>query len=142
MSHELRTPLIGILGFAEILSEEVEDPYFKKLTDSIYKAGQRLSNSLSLILDLSRIEADKLTLNLEDVDLIDVVLESTSYFDQEIVKKGLFLNIDTPDEIPLLKSDKRMLLTIMDNLLSNAIKFTHEGGIDVIVKTEKKVCLR
>lgn len=138
MSHELRTPLIGILGFAEILSEEVEDPYFKKLTDSIYKAGQRLSNSLSLILDLSRIEADKLTLNLEDVDLIDVVLESTSYFDQEIVKKGLFLNIDTPDEIPLLKSDKRMLLTIMDNLLSNAIKFTHEGGIDVIVKTEKK----
>jgi signal transduction histidine kinase/CheY-like chemotaxis protein len=138
MSHELRTPLIGILGFAEILSEEVDDPYFKKLTDSIYKAGQRLSNSLSLILDLSRIEADKLTLNLEDVDLIDVVLESTSYFDQEIVKKGLFLNIDTPDEIPLLKSDKRMLLTIMDNLLSNAIKFTHEGGIDVIVKTEKK----
>ncbi len=137
MSHELRTPLIGILGFAEILSEEVDDPYFKKLTDSIYKAGQRLSNSLSLILDLSRIEADKLTLNLEEVDLIDVVLESTSYFDQEIVKKGLFLNIDTPEEIPLLKSDKRMLLTIVDNLLSNAIKFTHEGGIDVIVKTEK-----
>lgn len=137
MSHELRTPLIGILGFAEILSEEVDDPYFKKLTDNIYKAGQRLSNSLSLILDLSRIEADKLTLNLEDVDIIDVVLETTSYFEQEIVKKGLFLNIDTPDEIPLLKSDKRMLLTIVDNLLSNAIKFTHEGGIDVIVKNEK-----
>jgi PAS domain S-box-containing protein len=137
MSHELRTPLIGILGFAEILSQEIDDPYFKKLTDNIYKAGQRLSESLSLILDLSRIEADKLTLNLEDVDLIDVVLESTGYFDQEIIKKGLYLNIDTPEEIPLLKSDKRMLLTIVDNLLSNAIKFTHEGGIDIIVKAEK-----
>lgn len=137
MSHELRTPLIGILGFAEILSEEIDDPYFKKMTDGIYKAGQRLSDSLSLILDLSRIEADKLTLNLEDVNIIDVVLETTSYFDQEIVKKGLYLNIDTPDEIPLLKSDKRMLLTIVDNLLSNAIKFTREGGIDVIVKVEK-----
>jgi PAS domain S-box-containing protein len=137
MSHELRTPLIGVLGFSEILSEEIEDPYHKKMIDNIYNAGQRLSSSLNLILDISRIEADKLTLNLESVDIKEILEESITYLKNEAIKKDLYINLNLPDELHILKSDKRMMLTIMDNLISNAIKFTHKGGVDIAVTIEK-----
>ncbi len=142
MSHELRTPLIGVLGFAEILKEDIRDPYHKKLAENIYTAGQRLSDSLSLILDISRIEADKLTLNLELVDISEVIAESISYFEVDASNKGLFVRTAFPEVIPLLKSDRRMLLTIVDNLLSNAIKFTNKGGVDFIVFVEQGITFR
>lgn len=142
MSHELRTPLIGVLGFAEILKEEIQDQYHKKLAENIFSAGQRLSDSLSLILDLSRIEADKLTLNLELVDITEVISESISYLESDAGNKGLYIKTTFPETVPLLKSDRRMLLTIVDNLLSNAIKFTKTGGVHFIITIEKGINLR
>lgn len=142
MSHELRTPLIGVLGFAEILKEDIQDTYHRKLAENIYAAGQRLSDSLSLILDLSRIEADRLTLNLEHVDISEIISESISYLESEAKNRGLYIKTTFPEIIPLLKSDRRMLLTIVDNLLSNAIKFTKEGGIHFIVTVDKGISVR
>ncbi len=88
ISHELRTPLIGILGFAEILVEEVPDSAHKKLADAIRVAGQRLSNAINLILDLSQVESDRLTMNIEPVNIGEVIREAISLHCYNAETKG------------------------------------------------------
>lgn len=131
MSHELRTPLIGIIGYAEILLEEVPEPGMREMADRILSAGQRLSDSLSLILDISRIEANKLTLNLEDVRIGEIIQESVRYSRRDAELKDLNLTLNIGENLPVIRSDRRMLIQIIDNLLGNAIKFTHSGGVTV-----------
>lgn len=142
ISHELRTPLIGILGFAEILVEEVPDPAHKKIADTIRLAGQRLSNAINLILDLSQIESDRLTVNIEQVNLAELIRETIDFQKNDAAGKGLYIKASIPENLPLMKSDRRMLQTILDNLLSNAIKFTNEGGVDFRVTVENGVMSR
>jgi len=88
ISHELRTPLIGILGFAEILVEEVPDPGHRKIADTIRLAGQRLHNAINLILDLSQVESDRLTMNIEPVNIGEVIRETISLHLVDAEAKG------------------------------------------------------
>ena len=142
ISHELRTPLIGILGYAEMLTEELPDPSHKKLAETIKLSGQLLSNSISLILDLSEIESDRLSLNIEAVNIMEVIRESVAIQRRDAELKGLEISFAFPENLPLIKSDRKMLQTILDNLLSNAIKFTAIGKIDFRVTVENGLMSR
>ncbi|MFZ0453315.1 MAG: PAS domain S-box protein [Ignavibacteriaceae bacterium] len=130
MSHELRTPLFGIMGFAELLSQETKDPEHHDMSDTILKSGKRLLNSLNSILDLSRIEANKQEIRLSCVNLAEIIEETVKLFKQAAYEKGLYIIVNLQEQI-ILESDKELLLKIFDNLISNAIKYTNEGGVRI-----------
>jgi signal transduction histidine kinase/CheY-like chemotaxis protein len=134
ISHELRTPLSAIIGFSEILLDGVDGPLTTEQKDDVaqvHKSGQSLLALINQILDLSKIEAGKMDLTVERVNLpavINAVVESLRPLAQE---KGLPIELDLPDELPALQVDSFRLKQILTNLLSNAIKFTSKGQIDV-----------
>ncbi|KAB2907151.1 MAG: PAS domain S-box protein [Ignavibacteriales bacterium] len=136
MSHELRTPLISILGYADILMEELRDLEFIKIASSIKLAGQRLNSSLNLILDLSQIEANALSLNYKMLNVSDLIHEIISNYEIELQEKSLYVEVSIPQNLSLIKTDRKILGGIFENMLSNAIKFTNKGGINVTVTPE------
>ncbi|MCX6160627.1 MAG: PAS domain S-box protein [Ignavibacteriae bacterium] len=131
MSHELRTPMTGIIGFAEILNSELRDPEQKEMAGLILKGGKRLTETLNSILDLSRIEANKLSINCSLVNVYDNVMDTARLFEYSAKAKGLFLNIESGGELLFAKLDERLFGQILNNLIQNAITYTNEGGITV-----------
>lgn len=129
MSHELRTPMIGILGFSDLLMNELTDESHKKMASTIYESGQRLIDTLNMILDLSRLEANKHNIDYQFVDLNDLVKNVSFYFLAAAQKKSLFIKTSIPSTIIYSNTDPRMVRDVMNNLINNAIKFTHSGGI-------------
>ncbi len=138
MSHELRTPMIGILGFAEILKEELGNPEQKEMIEIIHSGGERLLQTLNQLLDLSRIESNKLDLNLTHVNLREMVSELIKSYDSAALKKNLYLRQNILKENIFIKIDERIFTQIFNNLLNNAIKFTKAGGIKVEIDEETK----
>lgn len=131
MSHELRTPLIGIIGYSEILSNELNDPEFKVMAETIRDSSMRLKDTLNSILDLSRIESKKYDLKFEDVNLSDVVSEAVTVFEAIAKKKNLYLRSVILDRDCVLSLDYKVILQILNNLVNNGLKYTHEGGVSV-----------
>ena len=131
MSHELRTPLTGILGFSEILMDEISNLAHKELVYSILASGERLLYTLNSILDLSRIEANKYELTISSVNLGKIIEEAVNLFKPSALLKNIYLNFIPSISDVFFYSDKRVLNNILSNLLNNAIKFTHQGGITV-----------
>jgi GAF domain-containing protein/anti-sigma regulatory factor (Ser/Thr protein kinase) len=135
MSHELRTPLNAIIGFSEVLIErmfgelnEKQDDYLK----DIYSSGKHLLALINDILDLSKIEAGRMELELETFDVADALANSLTLIRERAQQHGIALELDTPTELGEMCADQRKLKQIMLNLLSNAVKFTPDGGrIDV-----------
>ncbi|NVK19147.1 MAG: hypothetical protein HWE30_10660 [Methylocystaceae bacterium] len=133
MSHELRTPLNAIIGFSEAMKLKIFGPFkgdtkYDEYADNIYKSGQHLLEVINDILDVSRIEAGKMDLNLERVDLRDLH-QSCSHIVQERADTGkVKLHAELPARIPAIKADEMRMKQIVINLLSNAIKFTEPGG--------------
>lgn len=138
MSHELRTPMIAILGFTEILSDIVEDKEIKEYVDLIYEGGERLMETLNLILNLSLIESEKLTLNPSKLDIIKEMNETINFFKPAAGKKNLFLKAETEFDSLNANLDSGVLRQVMNNLLINAIKFTEKGGITICINKETK----
>ena len=136
MSHELRTPLASILGFADVLAEEVEGEQ-REFATRIAANGKRLRQTLESVLDLARLEnRSAANLNLTAVDVVEAVREAAGAHRPAAQEKGLFLNVTVPEPKDHLRAplDGGALWRILDNLLSNAIKFTEEGGITVSVQ--------
>lgn len=131
MSHELRTPLHGVLGFSEILIEDISDPETLEVVHSIHKSALRLLNTLNLILDLARLEANKEEVVTVDVALYKAVKEDFDTFDAYAKGKGLYLELTTDDPDVRAVVDPRFLSSIVNNLINNAIKFTRFGGVRV-----------
>lgn len=131
MSHELRTPLIGILGFSEIMIEEAIKPEIKHMAQTINKSGSRLLETLNLILDLSRVEAGKLEIKKEQVNVSQLISGSVNLFSEAAAQKSLYLRRSIPNEDVFIRADLKMLEQVMNNLLNNALKFTEEGGVTV-----------
>ncbi len=131
MSHELRTPLHGILGFAQILNELTEDLYLKEIGNTIYNSGKRLMNTLNQILDLSRIEANKVNINFSKVDAKNLITEVVKLYEQSAKNKNLYLKTKFHSNEVIIITDERILTDILNNLINNAIKFTNEGGVIV-----------
>ncbi|NUN10527.1 MAG: PAS domain S-box protein [Ignavibacteriaceae bacterium] len=140
MSHELRTPLIGILGFSEIMIEEAIKPEIKQMAQTINKSGSRLLETLNLILDLSRVEAGRLEMKKEQVNICQIISGSINLFSEAAAQKGLYLRQDIPEESVFIRADSKMLEQVMNNLLNNALKFTTEGGVIVtLIKHSDKI---
>lgn len=131
MSHELRTPLHGILGFAQILSEEINDEELQKMANVIYKSGNRLLETLNLLLSFSKTETSKIEIVLSDINIKSLFEESIEIFRPFSESKGLEVSLELSKENIKIHSDERLLREIINNLLNNAIKFTEKGGIFV-----------
>jgi signal transduction histidine kinase/DNA-binding response OmpR family regulator len=137
VSHELRTPLSAIIGFSQILLDGIDGPVNEEQLQDITqvnKSGQSLLSLINQILDLSKIEAGKMELSLERVELpvlISAVLDSISPLAQE---KGLRVDTRFPPGLPAVEADAARLKQILINLLSNAVKFTDRGHIEVIAQ--------
>lgn len=135
MSHELRTPMTGIIGFAEVLYNSITDEKQKELVEIILKGSKRLTNTLNLILDLSKIEADKVDLKLEPVKISSVLLDISLLFQIPATRKNLNLKTEIYDDV-YASLDKLTLEKIISNLVQNAITFTQKGEISLSLERQ------
>lgn len=131
MSHELRTPLNAILGMSECLLEEIQGPLNEQQRRSIAtveRSGQHLLGLISDILDLSKIEAGKLELDLSQVSVAHLCQSSLSFVRQQALKKQIQLNLALASNLKDAVLDERRIRQVLINLLTNAVKFTPTGG--------------
>jgi PAS domain S-box-containing protein len=139
MSHELRTPLNAIIGFSEVLSDgllgDMTDKQRRFIGD-IFKSGKHLLSLINDILDLSKVEAGKMLLDLDPVDLSSLLRNSLSIVKGQAAARHVRLDMRGPDRLGFMNADARKIKQIVYNLLSNAVKFTAEGG-DVILTADK-----
>ena len=131
MSHELRTPLNAIIGFSEVLDER----YFGVLNDKqaeyvkdIHSSGRHLLQLINDILDLSKIEAGRMELEVGDFDLPAALQNALTLVRERAQRHSIALGLDVDSRIGTFRADERKFKQIMLNLLSNAVKFTPEGG--------------
>ena len=130
MSHELRTPLNGILGFAELLKCELEDPIHQEYARVIEQSGSHLLNLVNEILDLAKIESGEMVFQSVPTTIAAVVEESASVHRVGASNKGLAFAVQLADDLPAtFATDPLRLRQILNNLLSNAVKFTATGEI-------------
>ena len=131
MSHELRTPLNAIIGFSEVLTErmfgelnEKQEEYLK----DIHASGQHLLSLINDILDLSKIEAGRMELELTDFDLPMAIDNALTLVRERASRRGVTLKSTVGERVGTIRGDERKMKQVLLNLLSNAIKFTPEGG--------------
>jgi len=131
MSHELRTPLNAIIGFSQMLEFELGGSLSEKQISyarDIFDSGEHLLRLINDILDLSKIEAGKLELFEEALDLRHAISTSVRFVEGEARTRDITLDVSLDDKLPHLFADERMIKQILINLLSNATKFTSVGG--------------
>ncbi len=134
MSHELRTPLVGILGFSEVLKSELKDqPELARMIDLINTSGQRLLETLNMILNISKLEAGKLEIRMTDANIIPLLETSFNLFSSIANKKNLSYNFNKPDGEVICRIDPSLFQNIFNNLLNNAVKFTKQGSVSLNV---------
>jgi len=131
MSHELRTPLNAILGFSEILAQGMFGPVNEKQSEylqDILESGRHLLSLINDILDLSKVEAGKMELEVTDFDLPSAIDNALTLVRERVTRRGITLGRAVDDRAGLIQGDERKVKQVLLNLLSNAIKFTPEGG--------------
>jgi PAS domain S-box-containing protein len=132
MSHELRTPLNGILGFAEIIKEEmfgeITPTQYREYAADIYASGSHLLRLINDLLDLSKIEAERMTLSIDAIETSVVVVQTVRLVENLARERDVHLDASDIASCPVLHADERQARQILLNLLSNAIKFTPDGG--------------
>jgi PAS domain S-box-containing protein len=131
ISHELRTPLNSVIGLSSILGKELHGPLTDKQSEyvaQIESSGRHLLAIISNILDLAKLEAEKLEADLTDVEVAGLVDEAASLMRELAVGKGVTLSIEVPPALPAVVADHLRAKQVLLNLLSNAVKFTEEGG--------------
>jgi len=133
MSHELRTPLNAIIGYAEMLEEDIDDDDVQADLVRIHRAGHHLLAIVNDLLDMSRIEADRLELNPRPVDLPRLLGELRDRLLPAARQQQNTIELHIPQPCPTLHVDPLRLGQVLTNLLTNANKFTEQGCIDVDV---------
>ncbi len=133
MSHEIRTPLGAILGFTDLLKADNVDPENRRrYLDVIQKNGKALTRIIDDILDLSKVEAGKLSIENCDFDPRKFLEEITDMFAESSIAKNIYIHFTVDPAVPQrLHSDPIRIRQVLINLIGNAVKFTEEGGIDV-----------
>jgi signal transduction histidine kinase len=132
MSHELRTPLNAIIGFSEMMLQGVlgalGNEQYRSYVADIHASGSHLLQIINDILDLSKAEAGKLTLEAEVFDVRDPIRAVIQLTSVRLTESGLTSRVEIPADLPLLHADERKTMQMMLNLVTNAIKFSREGG--------------
>ncbi|HJW73120.1 MAG TPA: ATP-binding protein [Geothrix sp.] len=146
MSHELRTPLNSIIGFSGILVQDAEDRLDEETKDDlqiIYQNGRSLLGLIDSILDLSKIEAGKMELELEEIDPVPLLDEVKAMAAGLIHRKSIDLLYERPEGVFRVMGDKARLRQVFTNLVGNAIKFTEAGQVRISAeKTESRLLVR
>ncbi len=148
MSHELRTPLNAIIGFADVMKAEMFGPLgnarYVEYADLIHDSGAHLLDLISDILDMAKIEAGKMELHFEQVDLAHIIEDCARLMSQRAREGGIDLSIEVPKNGLRLHADYRAIKQILLNLMSNAVKFTPRGGLILVsaVDDGKHVVIR
>jgi PAS domain S-box-containing protein len=136
MSHELRTPLNAIIGFSEIMKNELLGPIgntkYRGYIEDINSSGQHLLQIVNDVLEMSRIEAGKLELDEQEVEVAAVVRAALRFLQLTAAGAGVVFSPDLPPDLPRLFCDEMRVKQILLNLLSNAVKFSHAGDTIVI----------
>jgi PAS domain S-box-containing protein len=142
MSHELRTPLNVILGFSQLMQHDATMSIpSKKHLDSINRSGEHLLGLINNVLEVSKIEAGRTTLNRATFDLYGLLEDIEAMFVMRAAQKGVHFNVERPKDLPrYLVGDEGKLRQVLINLLGNAVKFTDEGNI--ILRVLVVCCLR
>jgi len=132
VTHELRTPLNAIIGFADLLAAVAKEPKQQRYAENIKESATRLLNLINDLLDLAKIEAGKLVLREERVNVADVCEAVANFMRPLSQKKDIELRMSVSPEMPLIMTDPGRFQQILYNFLSNAIKFTPvEGTIEI-----------
>jgi PAS domain S-box-containing protein len=138
MSHELRTPLNGILGFAQLLSEEISDPVQKQMIQKIRQSGNRLMRTLNTILDLTEIESNEFLLSMTHMKIGTMLPYLLKEYEEKAKEKGLYWEYEIENKNDLTFTDESVFKKIIANLADNALKFTIIGGIKIKIDNEKR----
>jgi signal transduction histidine kinase len=141
MSHEFRTPLNAMLGYTSMLLQGVGgslEPSAKRHLMRVESNGRHLLTIINEILDISRIEAGRMPLQLSRFDVLALIGEVKSELEPIILRSKLVVTVDVPKTLPSLVSDRQKVKQILLNLLSNALKFTHRGTVVIKVRRNQK----
>ncbi len=142
MSHEIRTPLTSIIGFADILAAQLETEH-QELVGHISKGGQRLLDTLNSVLDYARLEAGKVEIRAEVLDVSEVARETVAFFLPQTRVRGIALHLDDRAQGALALLDRSLLIRVLNNLLENALKFTEAGYVVLrVCADEARVALQ
>jgi signal transduction histidine kinase len=131
MSHELRTPLNAIIGFSEVLLQRMFgelNPKQDEYLQDVLSSGRHLLSLINDILDLSKVEAGRMELELDRFDLPQALQDTLVLVRERAVRHGIDLHLEVDDRLGPLVADERKIKQVLLNLLSNAVKFTPEGG--------------
>ncbi|HYE58777.1 MAG TPA: HAMP domain-containing sensor histidine kinase [Rhodothermales bacterium] len=139
VSHEIRTPLASMLGFSQVLREELTpglEEHHAEFFDSIQRSGERLMRLVNDLIDLSKVEAGALDVSAEPVDLMGPLRDVVGRLEPIAHEKKLALTLDVPEDVEVrVLGDETRLKQVFYHLVSNAIKFTPEGGVRVEVRS-------
>jgi PAS domain S-box-containing protein len=138
MSHELRTPMVGILGFAQILKDELSDKHSGEMLEMMMDAGSRLLSTLDSILEYSNFESKRSSLMLQEISVADLENNLRHRFEIITKQKGLKLNIDLRKSNIKVSADEKLLGRALHNIVDNAIKFTQNGNIVIEADENRK----
>jgi PAS domain S-box-containing protein len=140
MSHELRTPLTSILGFSSLLNQQIFGKLNEKqllYTHQIHQSGQHLLNLINDVLDLSKVEAGQMTLDINPISVVELCEETLAFVSAQVQARNLKVRRAIEPHLNPLMADELRVRQMLLNLLSNAIKFSHEGSeIGLEVKTQ------
>jgi PAS domain S-box-containing protein len=144
MSHELRTPLNSIIGFTGIVKGGLAgpvNPEQKRQLEMVYGSARHLLSLINDILDLSRIEAGRVELDLSSFDPCEVVRDAERTLAPMVAVKGLTLTVEAPAEPLRIYSDRKRVFQIVLNLANNAVKFTERGRVTLSIRQEQERCI-
>jgi len=139
MSHELRTPMNAILGFTEMILDDIYGevpPDVRGPIQDVRTCGQQLLRLINDVLDLSKIEAGRMELSLTDYSVQEVVETARTSLRSLAAEKGLEFTADVQPDIPIAHGDGKRITQCLTNLVGNALKFTKQGGVSIAARLE------
>jgi signal transduction histidine kinase len=135
MSHEIRTPINGILGLSQIIEEETADPVTKEYTTLLKKSGTRLLHTMTSILEMAKLESEKLDFKLSPLRVDGLIQETIASLETMIAEKGIAVTY-TSGKVPwVCQGDEILVQQVFRHIIENAVKFTEKGEIKVETAT-------
>ncbi len=138
MSHELRTPIIGILGFSQILSEDLKEPIQNNMVRSIYSSGKRLKNTVDDIIFLTRFDGSDIVLKSDTVNIPELVKDLGVNYTKTAAEKNLVFNLQVQNNNLYSKLDPELFGEALFKIVDNAFKFTNIGSVSIVIDSEIK----